>query len=138
MISNSNLWKRFDEVEVNDDSRWERKQLYIRNLFLYPWGGNKLHYLAGGFAHGLILDAYSEAGIITVAFLIVFLLMSIVRTIKFVLAVGVGHNVKLIVISINIVMIICFFLEPIFQGMPWIFSAYCFIQGIIVKGSRNT
>lgn len=138
MILNSNLVNRFEENDITDTSRWERKQLYLRNLLMYPFGGNGLYDLVGGYAHDLILDAYSDAGIITVIFLMVFMVMSIARTIQFVLRAGVGYSAKLIVISVNIVILICFFFEPIFQGMPWLFSTYCFIQGIIVKGTRST
>ena len=133
MVHNSNLWNRFDELELTEDSRNERKQLYLKNLFSFPWGGNGLRDLVGGYAHDIFLDCYSDAGIITVFLLLAFIVVSISKTLEFVLTTQINYSVKLIVLSVNIATIICFFVEPIFQGMPWLFSAYCFTQGIIMK-----
>lgn len=135
IITDSNLFKRFEEENIKEDQRGSLKMQYLKNLFLFPWGGGRLNDFVGGYAHDLFLDAYSDAGIITVVFLLAFVIASIAQTVKFVLKTTASYNIKLMVICVNIAALACFLVEPIMQGMAWMFSSYCFIQGVVAKGN---
>lgn len=135
IILESNFSNRFDEMSFHEDNRWERRQAYLQRLGDHLWGGNVLHDQVGGYAHDMVLDVYSEAGIVPCIFLVIFLGLCIFQSIRLVFKSKAGYNVRLMVLCLNIAVTISFFLEPILQSTLWFFSLYCFVQGMIAKGN---
>ena len=69
----SNFYKRFftDEFNLASDARGSIKILYIKNMWGNFWGGGKIANIVGGYAHGLFLDTYDQAGVFAFIFVII-------------------------------------------------------------------
>ena len=131
LISESNLVKRFEIQDVEQDSRMDYKLKYIDLLFEYPFGGNKIRSEVGHHAHDIYLDTYNEVGIIGFAFFAVFMIYSIISTFKMVKNKSLSSDVKITLFCVFSIVMIDFMVEPILQGMPWLFCCFCFIIGMI-------
>ena len=132
-ISNSNLFKRFEVEDVSEDSRMDNKLLYIDLMFVYPFGGNMIFNETGKYAHDLYLDAYSEVGIIGILFLLIFMILSIVSVLKTIINKSVSNDMNTMLFCVFLAMMVEFMIEPILQGVQWMFCCYCFIIGMINK-----
>jgi len=130
-ILGSNLSNRFDRMNFMDDSRLINKYLYVRNMLKYPLGGGLLRKDIGGYAHELYLDTYSDSGILGYTLIVCFVVASVVRWWRFLKRIALGREIKLLVLCLYLVTLIQFHLEPILQGMPWLFSSFCFYSGLI-------
>ena len=131
LIMKSNFMKRFGGADAIEDSRFALKLQYIKNMARYPLGGDRLRMMIRGYAHELYLDAYNDVGVFGYILLIVFSIRSAMNSIRILrsnrLSVEAGCMLLCVFVAINIV----FFLEPIMQGMPWLFCVFCFLSGLL-------
>lgn len=134
-VEASNFSSRFDgstySQEIDEDARTEYKLAYLEHFLDYPWGGENIKELIGHHAHDLYLDTYDEASVFAFLAVVAYILMSLIRMVKCIkndrLTVATRTLVLCIYLSCNII----FWLEPILRGMPWLFSAYCFMDGAV-------
>lgn len=134
----SNFYKRFFAGErgiaefidgVLNDSRVTIKRSFLENLPLSIWGGSNIHAATGNFAHDIFLDAYDAWGIVTFVLLIGYLLLAAARTFAVIFDRSVNLCVRACIFSIELALILIFCLEPIWFGAPWLFAAFCFVDG---------
>ncbi len=137
LILGSNLSARFDEMQLAEDSRLMYKLRYLAVAVKYPLGGGVIRSVVGGYAHELILDAYSDVGIIGTLFLLLFLYKAIRLVIFTVKCSDYSHEFKIVVLCVTFVLLLEFFIEPILAGMPWLFCDFCLIAGALRKGIIN-
>lgn len=132
IFMSSNLYARFGGYTDNilDTSRNERKLLYIQNMYRYLFGGLHLREQFG-YAHDLLLDAYDEFGFITFILLCVILFKSIKNVLRFMKIDVILPQTKVLTLCIYTIIILEFFVEPIFAGMPWFFACFCLFNGVI-------
>ena len=134
-FESSNFYTRFYggtyTQEIDDDKRLDYKLQYLEHFLDYPWGGENINELVGHHAHDLYLDTYDEASVFAFLAVVAYILMSLIRMVKCIkndrLTVATRTLVLCIYLSCNII----FWLEPILRGMPWLFSAYCFMDGAV-------
>lgn len=131
VLLSSNLSMRLQEMDLFEDLRWERKYQYISKMFIYPFGGEKIYTEVGGHAHGLLLDAYSDAGFIAFVLLLVFLIISLTNLVYIIKCNNVQYDLRLLVLCISVVLFLEFSIEPILAGAPWLFGIFCFYQGLL-------
>ena len=133
IFENSNFYQRFFgqfSGEITSDSRGNRKLFYLQNLTQYPFGGvNMRDYV--GYAHYIILDTYDEASIFAALAVILYLIASLSRLISVIRNKSLPFSLRQITICLYIACYIEFCIEPILQGMPWLFVSFCIIDGYI-------
>ena len=132
-VFESNLFERFtEETTINSSSgRTDFKLEYLKYILIYPFGGGKIYNEVGRYAHDLLLDLYSDAGIIAAIIILVILLISLKNTFKVFKNKNISTDMKMLVFCIYIVIYIQFFLEPIMAGMPWLLALFLFYNGMI-------
>ena len=137
LIEESNLYKRFvgrDVIAgVLSDGRLVYKEQYLMLMLKYPFGGNKIHTIVGGYAHDLYLDTYDEIGILGLITIVAFVSISIRNMIKFILDKTIAFDLKQLVFCTYIVSNLEFWIEPILKGMPWLLAMYCMIDGAVAR-----
>lgn len=140
LITSSNFYERFfkdTETGLKGTNRWEQKGYYIEHFFDNIFGGLHSYNAIGASAHDILLDAHDEYGIFAFASLIVFLGMSLYRTIKFIKDDTFSFGTRQLVLCVSIAFWLVFFLEPVLRGMTWLFCAFCFMQGAIKNAQKN-
>jgi hypothetical protein len=138
LVVGSNLSTRFETMNFLDDTRFGYKLKYISLILTYPFGGGIIRRSVGNYAHDIILDTYSDVGIIGIFVLMIFLIGSIAQIIKFVRNKNFSTESRMLVLCVNSVIFIIFFFEPILSGMQWLFCSFCFFQGVLTKVNRET
>lgn len=130
-VLGSNLSTRFDSMLISEDSRISTRFRYFANMLDYPLGGGDLRNYVGGYAHELYLDVYSDVGIIGYVAVIAFVVSgSVYGAIVFKNG-NISKDLKLLMLCVYISILAEFFLEPILQGVPWMFCTFCFYSGLL-------
>lgn len=141
VITGGNFYKRFFGESggegLSETSRWGTKAYYLEHFFEHIFGGSHLLTETGEYAHDILLDTYDQSGIFALLAVVVFLIISLYQTVAFVADRRFSFNVRQLVLCISLVMAIEFCVEPIFYGMPWLFCAFCFMQGAIANARQN-
>ena len=143
-FESSNFYMRFygGEVtqEIDDDTRLAHKAAYLERFFDHPWGGNHIKADYGHHAHDLYLDTYDESGIFALIAVIAYIVVSISRAIRFIRNKKFTEQTRMLVFCTYLICNIQFWMEPIMSGIPWLFAAYCFIDGavsyLLLKGEN--
>ncbi len=138
-VFGSELFSRFNvsfSSLTDDEARVGRKLNFISDAFLYPFGGLHLREKYG-FAHDLLLDGYDEYGVVALALMLLMIVMGLVNLYKNLRYTSYSHNFKLILLLINVSILLEFMVEPILEGMPWLFSCYALINGCIAGLNRS-
>lgn len=138
MVESSNLYNRFfgsENMGLTETGRWGKRLFFLRNMLEYPFGG--LHMRAQvGYAHDLLLDAYDEFGVLSMLLLMAVLADGLIQLYRF--CKNENHmllyRVAALCVSLSIMMF--FFLEPIFAGMPWLFVCYSLVNGALKCTNR--
>ena len=94
----------------------------------YPFGGLNMR-RKYGYAHDLLLDGYDEYGLLALILMIVILVAGIVQLYKVLRCDTISKELKLTLLLIYVAVLLEFTVEPILEGMPWLFSCYCLING---------
>lgn len=137
-VINSNLFKRFDFINGPGfvDDRSNNKIAFILNGYKHPFGGLYMR-SKYGYAHDLLLDGYDEYGIFALIILICILILGISEFIKFIKRTPYKPEFKLAFLCVYSAILIEFCIEPILDGMSWLFAFYCLINGCIVGMNRS-
>ena len=89
------------------------------------------------FAHDLFLDTYDESGFFAATTLAVYVLMTVIRLFKCVTNKSLPFEFRQVVLCVYLILYIEFLVEPILQGMPWLFASFCLIDGYVCNILRN-
>jgi hypothetical protein len=132
-IINSELYKRIDINNLSviiDRERLKLKLEFLKHFTDYLWGGNNLRQKYG-YAHDLWLDTFDTAGIVTFLFLSAYSLITTFNGIKIMFFKQVSKSFKVLITTLYILVTIQFFIEPIIEGLPYLFIMMCMINGMI-------
>lgn len=136
-ISKSNLYQRFftkyGASELTEDGRMNHKLMYIKYMLDYPFGRNELGRLVGDYAHDIILDTYSMAGIFACGAVIVMLTDAIIQCVKILRDKEIDRKLKSMILNVMVSIFVAFASEPILFGAPWLFASFCVIYGSIKR-----
>ena len=133
-IKQSNFYYRFFgefSQGFDEDSRLETKLQYLQHMIEYPWGRGRIRDVVGHHAHDLYLDTYSSAGVLAFLPLVVYILISLGRACSVIKEDRISFASRQVILCLYVVLNLQFWLEPILQGVPWLFSAYCFFDGAV-------
>ena len=85
----------------------------------------------------MILDTYDEAGIFALFAITVFIINVSIHVIKLLRSPKYEVDTKLIVFGLYLATYMEFMIEPVLQGLPWLFSLFCFISGVIITANKE-
>lgn len=141
-IESSNFYIRFfrnNSVEgIAEDNRLLFKTMYIQHMLQYPFGGNELRNAIGGaYAHDVLLDTYSIAGIFAAGAVLAMILISIKRSTSLLFHHIFHRDLAVLISNVLISVFFVFSLEPILEGMPWLFMSFCIICGTMARLSKQ-
>lgn len=130
-ILGSNLFNRFQMMGVSEDGRMTYKIQHLMLMMNYPFGGNNILNLTGGYAHDFLLDIYDAGGLFAFLFAVAMLASSISLLYAFLKHEDYSIGSKTILLCVMCSVYIEFFVEPIVYGMPWLLAHFCLILGLV-------
>lgn len=138
IVESSNLYLRFkggSEDMLLESGRGNRKISFLKNMAKFPFGGLNLRN-EFGYAHDLLLDGYDQYGVIVLILLIVILCLGAKELMTFCQNKENEMIYRMSFLCIYVSVLLEFCVEPIFDGMPWLFACYCLINGCLAGGNR--
>ncbi|WP_282938856.1 hypothetical protein [Paenibacillus sp. RC67] len=133
-ILDSQFYVRMNEQgSMLDDPRMLVYSNALVELFNYPLGGYKLDLGGLSYAHNLWIDVLYVAGIIPFIFLGLYTLKSIINLGFIIRSDRVNVEFKVLIFSIYIGYLLNFMVEPILEGVPFMFISFCLINGLVRK-----
>ena len=100
------------------------------------WGGANIR-AEYGYAHDIFLDTYDEAGVLAFIAISVYMLITLSHLIKCIRDDSLPFTFRQTVICLYVGVYIEFMVEPILQGMPWMFALFCLIDGYVARLLRH-
>lgn len=133
-IEASNLFIRLlsSGEGVLQDQRLDLKIHYVKEIWKYPFGGSNIM-TEYGYAHDLIFDTWDKAGIVAAFCAVAYIIGSVSRLQKILRNKTVGFFCKQLVLCLYCAFYLEFLVEPILYGMPWLFTAFCIIDGAVSR-----
>jgi O-antigen ligase len=128
----TNLFNRIgdnSQLTLQTDGRWEQWYDVIVNMPSYIFGNMPDTIFL---AHNLFLDVYRVAGIIPFILIITYIISTINILFKLLRDKRFTNSIKCLLFSIQFLYLLSFMIEPVMEGRPLNFFAYCFINGITV------
>lgn len=141
IIGKSYLMTRLDLAKNNnagalDTERWQIKMEYIKKMFEHPWGGGSIRRLVNNnYAHDLLLDIYSEGGIMSFLLMAIYLIMLVKSMICFIKKSN-SLDIKVLFIPFLIVVLMQMMLEPILEGAPVFMLSLVMIDGLVTNVNK--
>lgn len=131
-LAQSNLFERFmkNDYSVGETDRYSNKLLFLQNSLNYPWGGSHMMEQFG-YAHDLWLDGYDEYGVFGLILLVFITVDGIGCLTRVLRRTQYSRRFKLMLLCVYVAVLLEFCVEPILQGMGWLFACYCLINGCI-------
>ncbi len=134
-VESSALYTRFFGkfgMGVTEDGRLDRKLFFLNNLMDYPFGGAHMRSYVG-YAHDIFLDTFDEAGVFALLAVVAYIFMSLGRMLRCIFDKAISFEFRMVVLCVYVVLYVEFMVEPILQGMPWLFAAFCLIDGYVAR-----
>ena len=135
-VENSPIYERFfledSNQGIDEDSRMRKKLYHLENMDRYIFGGAHIRQEIGH-AHDILLDTYDESGVFALVGMIGYLLVSIVHLVKCLTNKSLPFEFRNIILCVYVTVYIEFMVEPILQGMPWLFATFCLIDGYVSR-----
>ena len=120
--------------DLAGNDRIDKKYEYVRNASKYLFGGNYLSKVEGfGYAHELWLDIYDDAGAIPYIMMVLYSIISGTHFIKVGKDQRVDHNWRIVIITMLIIIMLQFFVEPILSGSPMILYSFIIMDGALAR-----
>lgn len=132
-VEGSTWYMRSNIMAANEDPRIALYQKAISQMFDFPFGGYKMNLVTNSYVHNLWLDVLYATGLIPFFFLIVYTFKSIKNLIRLIKQKNTGIELKIFIFSIYTGFLLNFMVEPILEGVPYMFLSFCIINGMIRK-----
>ena len=133
-VEDSHLFARFfakdSSMDLDEDGRLDKKLYHLNNFTEHLFGGAHSREVRG-YAHDIYLDTYDEAGIFAFIAVVVYVLITVWHLIQCIKDKSLPFEFRQIVLCMYVIVYIEFMIEPILQGMPWLFAAFCLIDGYV-------
>ena len=120
--------------DLRSNDRIEKKLEYITNASKYLWGGNYLSTKEGfGYAHELWLDTYDDAGIVSYILIVIYTFISGSHFVKVGRSKNVDHRWRIAIITMLVIVMLQFFVEPILSGSPMLLYSYIIMDAALTR-----
>ncbi|MCF7931500.1 MAG: hypothetical protein K9L02_08335, partial [Acholeplasmataceae bacterium] len=117
------------DTGILSDGRFKVYGLIGPQLFLYPLGGYQMDIASLGYAHNLWLDVLYAVGTYGFFPLVAYTLLTFSTLGRMIASKKIDAGIKVLVTSIFIGFILNFSVEPILEGVPYIYFLFCLING---------
>lgn len=148
LYENSNLGQRMSTLSESykaNDPRISAQIYVLTHLLDYPLGGCKLILPINEgtlermeYAHSLWFDTAYRVGVIPFFFITIYTIIVATNIIKLIKNRSINNNIKYLLIPIVTAVFIQYALEPIMEGLIWMFLCGCFINGYIKRISYTS
>lgn len=132
-VEGSTWYMRINTMSASEDPRIALYQKAISQMFDFPFGGYKMNLVTNSYVHNLWLDVLYATGLIPFFFLIVYTFKSIKNLIRLIKQKNTDIEFKIFIFSIYTGFLLNFMVEPILEGVPYMFLSFCIINGMIRK-----
>lgn len=133
-VLGSNFYTRVETTGgLGEDPRFVVQSSVISQMFDYPFGGYKINLGFNSYAHNLWLDVLVATGLIPFLLLIAYTVKVIMNLFMIIKNKHVDRQFKFMAFSINFGLLINFMVEPILDGIPYMFMLFCLLNGMIKK-----
>ena len=119
-------------MSLKEDPRKMVYQRALSQMFDYPFGGYKMS-LGLKYAHNLWIDVLYATGLIPFFFLVLYTIKSIQNIISIINNKTVDLQFKIVIFSIFSGCFLNFMVEPILEGVPFMFILFCLFNGMTRK-----
>ena len=139
-FESSNFYDRFFGQwgkDLDEDSRMNNKMEYLANFSRSIWGGVRLRPYYG-YAHDIFLDTYDEAGIFALIAMLLFIGSAVVRLVSCLQNRLFKFETQQLILAMYFAMLVQFMIEPILQGLAWLFMLFCFIHGMVTRLDKTS
>lgn len=135
------FYKRFFRENAYENimttGRTSLRDIYISNMWQYPFGGRKIWSIANQYAHELYLDIYDIGGVVPYILIILFVIQTIINCFKFLKFEDITDRTRVLLICFFACLNTQFFIEPVLSGAPILLVVYCIVAGYISKNTQK-
>ena len=128
----SPLYDRVENIGDRTDPRIQAYKNVLTQSIQYPMGGEQIQ-MSLNYAHNLWLDTLRITGLIPFTLLLLYTMITGVTLIKLLRNRKIEQGNKFILCSVFLALNLNFLVEPILQGVPYLFVMMCIINGITKK-----
>lgn len=120
--------------QLTENSRFYFKLKYLENLKAYPWGGQHLvNKVVGSYAHDLWLDIFGDAGLLTLAAVLVYTTTAFTRLSRVRKSSRVTGTERVALLTYTVAIFAQFLVEPIWQLAPLLLCSFVLIDGMLAR-----
>lgn len=132
-IEGSTWYMRSNIVLSTEDPRIFLYKSATSQMFDYPFGGYSMHLGSSSYVHNLWLDVLYATGLIPFSFLCWYTIKTIKNLVRLLKQKHTDIEFKIFIFSIYTGFLLNFMVEPILEGVPYMFVSFCLINGMIRK-----
>ncbi|ERJ10936.1 hypothetical protein [Haloplasma contractile] len=132
-IQSSTWYLRSNSMELTDDPRIEAYKNVLVQIVRYPLGGYRMHLGNVNYVHNLWLDVIYATGLIPFIFLVLYTLQVMYSLLEVIRNNYISIDLKILLFSTYLAFILNFMVEPILEGVPFMFLSFCLINGMVKK-----
>ena len=121
----------YEDFQTSDMGRKEKIASAIASGLHHPFGEGSL-----GNAHNLWFDTLVQTGWIPFFLLCLFFVQISINCWKFIRRRSIPMNLRYLLLSVFLACVLNFSVEPVMQGMPYFFAAFCMIMGAVEQYLR--
>ncbi len=132
LVEGSKLYQRFNLSLLIGDPRIKIYSEIFNQILIYPFGGEQM-LISLPYAHNLWLDIMFVSGLIPFLVILSFTILIFVNIRRLIKSRYIAINAKLFILSIYFGFILIFMVEPVMDGAPYYYLAYCLFCGMLNK-----
>ena len=130
----TSLGKRLTMLDsLMQDGRSSASREVLNALWKNPFG----HYGDMFYAHNLVIDIGRLCGIIPMSIMVIYLIRILIRLFKLCKNQHMTFDIRLITFVFYFAYLVNFMLEPVLEGMPMMFIAFCIVNGGVASFTCN-
>ena len=130
------FYGKFSESDISDDGRLPKKLNYLKYMLDYPLGGGNIRKITG-YAHDIVLDTYDEAGVFALLAILILLFSDALKCLRMYRNISLCGDTKILFLTVFLLIILQFMLEPILLGTQWLMACYCVISGALSRMTKG-
>ena len=120
---------------LTQDGRGTAMMDVLKELWNHPMGNLRDMF----YAHNLIIDTGRMCGVIPMFFMIAYIIAVLKRMVAFCRNSNIQSKIRMLVLIFYFAFLVNFMVEPVLEGMPMMFIAFCIINGgvfAVYNGNR--
>ncbi|MFC4802572.1 hypothetical protein ACFPA1_25000 [Neobacillus sp. GCM10023253] len=129
-VLNSTWYTRTETASMMDDARIRFYKIALSQMLDFPFGG---YHMSFTYAHNLWFDVLNATGLIPFFFLLLYTLNSIKGLVNIIIYKSIDMQFKMFTLGIYLGFFLVFMVEPILEGVPYMFLLFILFNGMTNK-----